>query len=81
MVSRKSRGSAKQWRPGKVNQAGVLHFPPGRCGWSHGGEVTLIGFDHGYVSVVGDGKETTVFIVNIDSGWDEWVDGKWRERD
>jgi hypothetical protein len=21
-----------------------------------------------------------VFIVNIDSGWDEWVDGKWRER-
>jgi hypothetical protein len=33
-----------------------------------------------YVRVLGDGKETTVFIVNIDSGWDEWVDGKWRER-
>jgi len=29
---------------------------------------------------VGGGKETTVFIVNIDSGWDEWVGGKWRER-
>ena len=25
-------------------------------------------------------KETTVFIVNIDSGWDELVYGKWRER-
>ena len=42
--------------------------------------VTVIGFDHGYVRVLGDGKETTVFIVNIDSGWDEWVGGKWRER-
>ena len=52
-------------------------LPPG---WSHGEEVTVIGFDTGYVRVLGDGKETTVFIVNIDSGWDEWVDGKWRER-
>ena len=43
-------------------------------------KLTVIGFDHGYVRVLGDGKETTVFIVNIDSGWDEWVDGKWRER-
>jgi hypothetical protein len=32
-------------------------------------EVTVIGFDHGYVRVLGDGRETTVFIVNIDSGW------------
>jgi hypothetical protein len=30
--------------------------------------VTVVGFDHGYVRVLGDGKETTVFIVNIDSG-------------
>ena len=52
-------------------------LPPG---WSHGEEVTVIGVDTGYVRVLGDGKETTVFIVNIDSGWDEWVDGKWRER-
>jgi hypothetical protein len=52
-------------------------LPPG---WSHGEEVTVIGFDHGYVRVLGDGKESTVFIVNIDSGWDEWVDGKWRGR-
>ena len=49
-------------------------LPPG---WSH---VTVIGFDTGYVRVLGDGKETTVFIVNINSGWDEWVEGKWRER-
>ena len=52
-------------------------LPPG---WHHGEEVTVIGFDHGYVRVLGDGKETTVFIVNIDSGWDQFVDGKWRER-
>ena len=45
-------------------------LPPG---WSHGEEVTVIGFDHGYVRVLGDGKETTVFIVSIESGWDEWV--------
>lgn len=25
-------------------------------------------------------SDGTAFIVNIDSGWDEWVDGKWRER-
>jgi hypothetical protein len=43
-------------------------LPPG---WSHGEDVTVIGFDHGYVRVLGDGRETTVFIVNIDSGWDE----------
>jgi len=53
-------------------------LPPG---WSHGEEVTVVGFDHGYVRVLGDGKETTVFIVNIDSGWDEqYAPGKWRER-
>jgi hypothetical protein len=41
----------------------------------------VTGFDHGYVRVLGDGKETTVFIVNIDSGWDEqYAPGKWRER-
>jgi hypothetical protein len=43
--------------------------------------VTVVGFDHGYVRVLGDGKETTVFIVNIDSGWDEqYAPGKWREQ-
>ena len=42
--------------------------------------MTVIGFDYGYVRVLGDGKETTGFIVNIDSGWDEWVDGKWKPR-
>jgi len=43
--------------------------------------VTVIGFDYGYVRVLGDGNETTVFIVNIDSGWDEqYALGKWRER-
>ena len=52
-------------------------LPPG---WSHGEEVTVVGFGHGYVRVLGDGKEMTVFIVNIDAGWDEWLDGKWRER-
>ena len=51
-------------------------------GWSDGEEVTVIGFDHGYVRVLGEGKETTVFIVNIDCGWDEeYAPGKWRERE
>ena len=53
-------------------------LPPG---WHHGEEVTVIGFDHGYVRVLGKGRETTVFIVNINSGWDEqYAPGKWRER-
>ena len=51
------------------------------AGWHNGEEVTVIGFDHGYVRVLGDRRETTVFIVNIDSGWDEqFAPGKWRER-
>jgi hypothetical protein len=53
-------------------------LPPG---WTDGEEVTVIGFDHGYVRAVGDGKEANVFILNIDSGWDEeYAPGKWRER-
>ena len=52
-------------------------LPPG---WHDGQEVTVVGFDHGYVRVLGDGKETTVFVVNIDSGWDEWMDWKWKDR-
>ena len=36
---------------------------------------TVIGFDHGYVRVLGDGKKTTAFIVSIEYGWDEWVMG------
>src|SRR5688572_20001340 len=44
-------------------------LPPG---WSHGEEVTVIGFDHGWATVTGEGgKQARVFIVNIDSGWDE----------
>jgi len=29
-------------------------------GWRGGEEVTVIGFDHGYVRVVGDGKELSI---------------------
>ena len=47
-------------------------------GGHDGEEVTVIGVDYGHVRVLGDSK-TTVFIVNIDSGWDEWVDGKGSE--
>jgi hypothetical protein len=50
-------------------------LPPG---WSDGEEVTVVGFDHGYTRVLGDGKETTVFIVNIDSAWDGWMGGRER---
>ncbi len=60
-----------------VEGGNAYPLPPG---WRGGEEVTVIGYDHGYVRVLGDGKETIVFIVNIDSGWDEWVGGKWREK-
>ena len=48
-----------------IGGSNAYPLPPG---WSHGEEVTVIGFDHGYVRVLCDGKETTVFIVNNDSG-------------
>src|SRR4026208_1251859 len=51
-----------------VEGGNAYPLPPG-C--HHGEEVTVIGFNHGYVRGLGDGRETTVFIVNIDSGWDE----------
>jgi len=61
-----------------IDGGNAYPLPPG---WCHGEEVTVIGFDQGYVRVLGDGKETTVFIVNIDSGWDEqFAPGRWRER-
>ena len=46
-----------------VEGSNAYPLPPG---WHHGEEVTVIGLDHGYVRVLGDGKETTVFIVNIE---------------
>jgi hypothetical protein len=64
--------------PEKHSSGNAYPLPPG---WIDGEEVTVIGFDHGYVRVLGEGKETTVFIVNIDSGWDEeYAPGQWRER-
>jgi len=75
-VSHRPAGEAPRFKHRGAGNAYPL--PPG---WSHGEEVTVIGFDHGYVRVLGDGKETTVFIVNIDSGWDEqFAPGKWREQ-
>jgi hypothetical protein len=62
----------------KHGSGNAYPLPPG---WSDGEEVIVIGFDHGYVRVRGEGKETTVFIVNVDCGWDEeYAPGKWRER-
>ena len=49
-------------------------------------DAILLIFDTSYGSILEsvntrpDGKEPTLFIVNIDSGWNEWVDGKWRQR-
>jgi hypothetical protein len=43
--------------------------------------VTVTAFNNGWATVKGEGgKQAEVFIVNIECGWDEWVDGKWRER-
>jgi hypothetical protein len=74
----------------RIGQRVRLHDPekygsgnayPLPSGWSDGEEVTVVGFDHGWVRVLGQGKEATVFIVNIDCGWDEeYAPGKWRAR-
>ena len=56
-----------------LSTEGAGNAYPLPTGWGHGEEATVIGLDYGYVRVLGDGRETTVFIVNIDSGWDEWV--------
>jgi hypothetical protein len=63
----------------KYGSGNAYPLPPG---WTDGEEVTVTAFDHGWVTVTGDGgKQTQVFIVNIDSGWDEeYAPGKWRVR-
>jgi hypothetical protein len=64
--------------PEKYGSGNAYPLPPG---WSDGEEVTVLGLDHGWVRVLGEGKETSVFIANIDCGWDEeYAPGKWRER-
>ena len=62
-----------------VEGGNAYPLPPG---WSHGEEVTVTAFDHGWATVTGEGgKQAEVFIVNIECGWDEqYAPGKWRER-
>lgn len=69
-------GQRVKLRDSTLEGANAYPLPPG---WHDGDEVTVIGFDHGYVRVLGEGRETTVYIVNIDCGWDEeYAPGKWR---
>ena len=65
--------------PAQHDCGNAYPLPPG---WSDGEEVTLTAFDRGWAKVTGDGgKQTEVYIVNIDCGWDEeYEPGKWRER-
>ena len=77
----------RRFQPGQrvklhdLRTEGAGNAYPLPLGWSHGEEVTVTAFDHGWATVTGDGgKQAEVFIVNIECGWEEWVDGKWRER-
>ena len=50
-------------------------------GWHHGQAVTVLAFDRGWATVRDEaGRETEVFLINLDTGWEELADGKWRER-
>jgi hypothetical protein len=50
-------------------------------GWHDGDQVTILAFDHGWATVQdAAGRQTQVFLVNLDTGWQEQTNGKWRER-
>ena len=48
-------GQRVRLRDSTLEGANAYPLPPG---WHHGEEVTVIGFDHGYVRVLGEGRET-----------------------
>lgn len=51
-------------------------------GWHVGQVVTVLAFDRGWATVRDEaGRETEVFLVNLDTGWEEeYAPEKWRER-
>jgi hypothetical protein len=51
--------------PEKYGSGNAYPLPPG---WCDGEELTIIHFDHGWATVLGQGKEAQVFIANIDTG-------------
>jgi len=55
---------------------------PLKPGWHNGQPVTILTFDCGWATVRDEaGRETEVFLVNLDTGWEEeYAPGKWRER-
>ena len=64
--------------PGRHGAGNAYSLPDG---WNDGQVVTVIDFDHGWVTDRdGNGRETQVFMTRIDSGWEEFTGGKWRER-
>jgi hypothetical protein len=50
-------------------------------GWHDGDQVRILAFDHGWATVKhSTGRQAEVFLINLDSGWEEFSGGTWRER-
>jgi hypothetical protein len=51
-------------------------------GWHDGQAVTVLSFDRGWAVVRDEaGRETEVYLINLDTGWEEeYALGKWRDR-
>jgi hypothetical protein len=78
---------AKGFRRGQVvklhdsEKYGAGNAYPLPDGWHDGQSVTVIDFDRGWATVQDEaGRQVQVFLTNIDAGWEEFADGKWRER-
>ena len=63
----------------KHGNGNAYPLPPG---WTDGQPVTILDFDLGWAVVRDEaGREAEVYLVNLDTGWEEeYAPGKWRER-
>jgi hypothetical protein len=74
----------------RIGQVVKLHDPetygsgnayPLPTGWNDGQPVTVVAFDHGWATVQDEaGRQTEVFLTNIDAGQQQFVNGKWQGR-
>jgi hypothetical protein len=74
----------------RIGQTVKLHDPekygagnayPLPDGWHDGHQVTILAFDHGWATVQdANGRQTQVFLINLDTGWEHFVAGTWIAR-
>lgn len=61
--------------PETFGSGNAYPLPPG---WMDGQRVTVIAFDRGWARVRDEaGRETEVFLIHLDTGWEEQVNGRW----